>query len=180
MLRIMPRGPWALLLLAVLVAGCGGATVTDPDGSAGGRSSRVGRDGGNGVPSLWDAGGDIHSEYLEPTCPDAGPPPVTDECDPFDPRATCPLGSACYPFVTYPDGGDPCAGEQYGAECFPEGRGTQGEACSSSLCSAGFACVVTGQGTQCAQLCRISSPGDCPRGLLCITMDVEPGVGSCI
>jgi hypothetical protein len=167
------------LVLAVLATGCGGATVTDPDGSAGGaRASN--RDGGPEVPSLWDSGGDIHSEYLEPTCADAGPPPVTDECDPFNPRAICPLGWACYPFVTYPDGGDPCAGERYGAECFPEGHGAQGEACSGGLCSAGFACVVTGQGTQCARLCRISNPDDCPRGLLCITMDVEPGVGSCI
>jgi hypothetical protein len=183
MLSIMLRGPWALLVFVIEAAGCGGATVSDPDGAAGGAratGARAGRDGGTEAPAIWDGGGDIHSEYVEPTCPDAGPPPVTNECDPFDPRVACPLGWACYPFVTYPDGGDPCAREQYGAECLPEGRGTQGEACSSSLCSAGFACVVTGQGTQCAQLCRISSPGDCPRGLLCITMDVEPGVGSCI
>jgi hypothetical protein len=183
MLAHMLRGSSTLLAIFATVAACGGATVTDPGSSAAGRhgtGSSAGRDGGTEASANRDGAGDGAGGYVEPTCPDAGPPVIDERCDPFNPHAGCQNGFACYPYVEYPDGGDPCAREIYGAKCLPEGRGTQGAACSSSLCAAGFACVDTGQGTQCAELCLIPGPDVCPRGLLCIPMDVEPGVGSCI
>ncbi len=178
MLAWMARARFLLALLWLGAVGCGGAMADDLGEAAGGGHSSGGRDGGS--PQPWDGGDDVRSEYVEPTCPDAGPALIANECDPFAPRATCPSGLVCYPFVDYPDAGDPCAREQYGAECVLEGHGTQGEGCSTGPCSAGFACVVTGQGTQCARLCHTARPDDCPRGLLCIPMDIEPGVGACI
>jgi hypothetical protein len=190
MLDIMARGYGALKLALALfgAAMCGGQTAVDlPDSAGGGgRSStlpnRAGRDAASSVP--WtpavDGGEDVRSEYVEPDCPDGGYPVVTAECDLFNPWSGCPLGQACYAVVEYPDQTDPCSVEQYGARCRPEGRGEQGAACSNHLCAGGFACVDTGQGTQCVKLCRMGVPSDCPPGLICFALDVVAGVGGCL
>ena len=83
----------------------------------------------------------------------------------------------CYPFVEYPTG--PCDTENYGTVCLAQGSSKQGEPCGSAgQCASGFVCVITGQGTQCVELCELGHPGQCPPGLFCLPIDVE-GFGGC-
>jgi hypothetical protein len=117
------------------------------------------------------------SDYTEDlNCPPFQGPPPERECDPFAARSGCGPGDACYPFVEYPTG--PCDREEYGTRCAPAGSGQQGDPCELGRCSQGFVCVVTGQGNQCIELCRIERSGGCPAGLVCQPIDVE-GFGGC-
>jgi hypothetical protein len=119
-------------------------------------------------------------EYHDPGCPDVGPPPVQNDCDPLAPQpGGCAVGEACYPYVEYPSPGDPCGVEAYGAICSTPGSGTQGSPCDYEQCAAGFICVVSGQGTQCIALCSLAHPGSCPDGMVCEPIDV-PGYGGCL
>jgi len=197
-LSVTMRERGLLLCGIALAAACGG-TVVEP-----GPGSDVGGFGG-GIPiyptggtgaiepppedagvdaapvDVPDAGLDVRSDYVEPECPDVAPLPPNEECDVFDPHATCPSGQACYPYVEYPDPNDDCAQEEYGARCVREGPGTQGDACSSvgNTCSGGYICVVTGSGTQCLQICHVFGETTCPPGLFCLQVDVNAGVGGC-
>jgi hypothetical protein len=78
--------------------------------------------------------------------------------------------------VQYPSG--PCDFEQYGSVCAPVGSGKQGDQCGSVNCAAGFVCVITGQGTECVQICELFGKDTCPNGLFCVPIDVE-GIGGC-
>ena len=111
--------------------------------------------------------------------PDAAPPPIERWCDPFDPHADCPAGEACFPFVEYPDPTDDCAQEHYGTICAPEGYGVQGTPCEAGDCAAGYICVLTGQGTQCLQMCDTYGENTCPPGFFCEQIDIQPGLGGC-
>ncbi len=151
-------------------------------GSAGNRagssSSSAGRSSSAGSSSLpRDAGFD---EYADPGCPDAGPPSQVDECDPFAAVSTCPLGQGCYPFVDHPFG-EGCGAQSFGTMCSPAGTGVQGAVCGDggNDCASGFVCVVGSQpGKHCVQLCLMSDPSGCPRGMICGELDVE-GFGVC-
>ncbi|MEO7095784.1 MAG: hypothetical protein ABI175_21170, partial [Polyangiales bacterium] len=114
----------------------------------------------------------------DPGCPDAPMPPPDFSCDPYEvPSRTCPKGDACYPYVMPSTG--PCDPEQYAAECFPEGSGTQGAPCDGGACAAGFVCVVSGAGNQCGAICHVGTPGACEDGYVCSPVDV-PGIGVCL
>lgn len=105
------------------------------------------------------------------------PPPVSEMgCDPFDPDSGCSSGQGCKPFVEYPT--SPCEPERFGARCDWVGTGVQGDPCSAEPCAAGFLCIATGQGTQCAQLCALDGSAQCPQGLVCASVDIE-GLGTC-
>lgn len=154
-------------------AGGVGATGGTPTGGFGGTvisGGTGGKDSGSGG-STGGSGG----TYVDPGCPDAEPPPPIKDCDPFGPN-TCKNGEACYPFVQYPD--KPCEQEIFGAICAPVGTGKQGDPCGASNCAGGFVCVVTGQGTECVQLCDLFGAAKCPPGLFCVPIDVE-GIGGC-
>jgi len=169
-------------------AACGGTTSVTPAGTdTGSVDSGTPASGGTG-PWTWgdagpvpivDAGEDVRSDYDEPECPDAAPPPIERWCDPFEPHADCPAGEACYPFVEYPDPNDDCAQERYGTICAPEGYGVQGTPCEAGDCAAGYICVLTGQGTQCLQMCDTFGENTCPPGLFCGQIDIQPGLGGC-
>jgi hypothetical protein len=116
--------------------------------------------------------------FIDPMCPDAPPPKTDYKCDPLKPPpGDCKSGQACYPWVEYPT--DPCEHETYHAGCFPAGSGKQGDPCGSSSCASGFACVASGAGNVCVQMCKPGTPGVCPEGLVCQTTDV-PGIGGCL
>ena len=184
---------WGLLCLGLMLKlACGGVvddsppgTEVGPDwGSGGTGTGGAGswrRDGGAGGPQ--DGGTevprDVRSDYVEPDCPDAAPLPVRIECDLSAAYSGCPSGQACYPYVFYPDSDDDCAQEQYGTTCAPEGDGVQGDPCTGASCAGGHSCVLTGQGTQCVELCDVFGENTCPPGYLCLPIDVQPGVGGC-
>jgi hypothetical protein len=167
---------------------CGGTVEIRPaDDSSGGSLGSAGRvghagasvsQGGGGASSLpLDAGFD---EYVDPGCPDAGPPTQVDECDPFAVVTTCPNGQGCFPFVDHPFG-EGCGAQSFGTVCLAAGTGHQGADCGDGTdgCASGFVCVVGSQpGKHCVQLCRMSEPDSCPRGMICGELDVE-GYGVC-
>lgn len=181
-----------VVAVTLLASACGGAIEGVDDGTG------LGPDGGPLTPRNpvgRDAAADARRDgstrrdastlpdgdppFVEPTCPDTPRPPPTVECDAFAPQGAsgCPKGQGCFPFVQYPDGA--CDSEQYGAMCAPAGTGTQGTACDGATsCSAGFACVISGSGTQCVKLCELTKSGTCPDGFVCEPVDV-PGYGAC-
>ena len=87
------------------------------------------------------------------------------------------LGKALYLMNTLSY--DDCAQEQFGTRCAPEGSGRQGDPCGDRNCASGFICVLTGEGTQCVQLCHVFGENTCPPGFLCDPVDVQPGIGGC-
>ena len=61
-----------------------------------------------------------------------------------------------------------------------QGTGQQGAGCQGGqACAAGFACVVSGSGDQCVQLCELQGGSSCPPGLVCEPIDVK-GFGGCL
>lgn len=122
-----------------------------------------------------DAAADAKNDYVDPGCPDAALPPTDFQCDPYDVNS-CGEGKTCYPFVDYPD--EPCGQEQYGSSCTFAGTGVQGEPCGLG-CASGHICVVSGQGTQCVQMCDLNDPNPCDGGLICSAVDI-PGIGGCL
>lgn len=187
-------GTGLMLLGVVWAAACGGSVNGDGTGT-GGSTGGIGATGGTlpiggtggtlvtggtggkdaGKDAKADAGSGGTGGYVDPGCPDAPPPPPVKDCDVFGPN-TCKPGEGCYPFVQYPT--HPCDQEIFGAICAPVGPGKQGDACGNTNCAAGFVCVVTGQGTECVQLCDLFGAAKCPPGLFCVPIDVE-GIGGC-
>lgn len=159
------------LFLALLLssAACGGAldhTGDDSsDGGDGGKGRNGNPDGGNG--------------YVDPKCPEAGPPQMIHECDVQNPVASCAnTGGACYPVAIPPQ--TTCGSETYGTECLEPGSGQQGAACGGTAnCAPGFVCLITGGDTQCARLCNVDQKGSCPMGFVCGPIDV-PGFAACL
>lgn len=155
-------------------AGSGGRAGDDGGAGTAGQGGSAGS-GGRDAGSPWDAGG--ADGYVDPPCPDAPPPPPDWECDPLAASTGCGAGEACYPYVVYPS--SRCDQERYGSVCRRAGRGGQGVDCyGGDDCAAGFVCVVTGQRTQCVQMCPLRGETGCPRGLVCEPVDVE-GIGGC-
>ncbi|WP_437766980.1 hypothetical protein WMF27_21630 [Sorangium sp. So ce281] len=162
-----------------LAVGCGQTVIVDDPSAGGGGRGEAGAppsaDGGGGS----DPGRDPLEEYEDPGCPDTGPPITDFACDPYDQSSGfCAPGEGCFIYVQYPD--EPCGQEIYGAYCAPAGPGRQGDPCSGgSQCGAGFACVVTGSGTQCVELCALSGDHSCDPGFVCEPIDVA-GMGGCL
>jgi hypothetical protein len=183
------RVRWVLFGSVALASACGGVVTSDPgQPGTGGVPTGIVPDGG--APSRVDAGsdasvdaadadGNIWSDYVPQECPDRPPPEISEDCDVFGDPDGCSAGTACLPYVEYPDGSDPCAGEHYGAACFTVGDGVQGEPCDWGTCAAQHLCVLTGDGTQCVQLCDTFGENTCPAGLFCEPIDVQPGLGGC-
>jgi hypothetical protein len=172
------------LAAPALAAGCGSTVKLDPEGEDGGGGS--GAAGGNGGTAAGgtgngglDGGADAFDEYVDPGCPDAGPPIELFDCDPYDQyNGDCGPGEGCYIYVEYPT--EACGQEIYGAVCVPAGTGEQGDPCDGPQgCAPGFACVVSGSGIQCVQLCSLSGNDGCPPGFVCDPIDVE-GFGGCL
>jgi hypothetical protein len=168
-------------LAGVAGAGCGSVDIEtnpgDVDGGGGDAkhdghtSTSTGPDGSN-VP-------DTLPDYVDPGCPDAGPPLTNYMCDPFNQNnGNCMFGDGCFIFVQYPQ--EPCGQEIYGAVCSPAGPGGQGDPCGGFPdCGGGFVCVVSGAGNQCVQLCPLTGKDGCAPGLSCEPIDVE-GFGGCL
>lgn len=175
--------------MASLVAGCGGSVSDEPlayfdDAGNIIETGTVDAARDTFVPDTRvdasrDTGRDaVFDTWIDPGCPDAPVPKPVFECDPLKPPpGDCPRGQGCYPYVDYPD--DPCEHEIYRSTCIAAGTGKQGDPCSSSMCAAGFACVASGAGNVCVQMCSPSKPGGCPEGLVCHPTDV-PSVGACL
>lgn len=154
--------------LVFFFLGCGGKLGA---GDAG--DDTDGAPEGGRFPHLPDG-----APYVDPMCPDSGPPPVNNACDVLNPLANCPAGTACYP-VTFPPEGK-CDTERYGSQCLPQGTGGQGAACGNGQgCAPGFVCVITGGTTECAKACKLGSKGVCPTGYVCEPIDV-PGYAVCL
>lgn len=186
----MPRRS-LLLLMALgaplpalgLAAGCGNTIAVDGDPS-GGAGAGVGGDTATGPttgPGGKDGGKDALDEFNDPGCPDSGPAPGNFQCDPYHQNnGQCGPGEGCFIFVQYPEPGEVCGQEIYGAVCQPAGFGGQGDACfGGGDCQGGFVCVVTGAGNQCVKLCPLVGNDGCPPGLVCEPIDVE-GFGGCL
>lgn len=175
----------ALIVLetvAFVSVGCGSTVVLeDPEGPGVGGEGGKGPDGGVVGPggSTGDASQDAFDEYIEPPCPDAGPPIEAFECDPYNQASgQCLPTEGCYIFVEYPT--EPCEQEIYGSLCLPAGSGGQGDPCGGpQSCGPGFVCVVSGSGTQCVELCSLTGQDGCPPGLVCESIDVQ-GFGGCL
>jgi hypothetical protein len=160
-----------------ITGGSGGAAGHAGRGHAGsaGHASMAGA-GGAGAASS-DAGLDV---YVDPGCPDLGPPVSVNECDAYSPTPSCPPDQGCYPFVNQPFGAG-CGAQSFGTECRAAGTGRQGDGCGGGQggCATGFVCVVGAQpGKHCVQLCPVGSQHTCPAGLICGELDVE-GYGVC-
>ncbi len=157
-------------------AGCGQTVVVAPrDGSGGNDVGAGGAGGAGGGANASDAAPD----YVDPGCPDAGPPGTAFMCDAFNQNnGDCPPGDACYIFTQNPQ--TPCGQEVYGSSCSPAGNGTQGDPCQGAQdCAAGLSCVVSGSGNQCVVLCELQGSSTCPEGLVCEPIDVQ-GFGGCL
>jgi hypothetical protein len=166
---------------------CGGSVeIVDGAAASGGASSHgqagegghlsVAGSGSGGLP--LDAGFD---EFVDPGCPEAGPPVEVTECDAFATTPTCPPGDGCFPFVDHPNEADGCGAQRFGTQCSQAGAGRQGDDCGdgSGSCASGFVCVVGSEpGKHCVQLCRMGVQNQCPAGLICGPLDVE-GFGVC-
>ncbi|MCC6556441.1 MAG: hypothetical protein IT372_26065 [Polyangiaceae bacterium] len=186
----MPRRP-LLLLMALsapapalaLAAGCGDTVVVGGNPGGSGAGAGTGGDGPTGGAGAGgkDGGKDALQEYEDPGCPDSGPAPTDFQCDPYHQNnGDCAPGEGCYIFVHYPEPGEVCGQEIYGALCAPAGFGGQGAPCNGAFdCQGGFVCVVTGAGNQCIQLCPLAGNDGCPPGLVCEPIDVE-GFGGCL
>lgn len=168
-----------MVMLPLFSAGCGPSVsaIEEDDLLDGGKDART--DGRFDGSKPTDAGKDGFDEYVDPGCPDTGPPIEDYRCDPYDQgNGDCFDGEGCYIYVSYPD--EPCGKETYGAVCLPVGPGGQGDACNGGQdCGAGFVCVVTGSGTQCVEFCPLTGNDGCPPGLVCEPIDVE-GFGGCL
>ena len=175
----------ALVVLPTLVAasftGCDNNVIVPP-GSTGGGGSGGGNSSTGTKPTTSsgkDGGKDAFPDYTEPGCPNP-PPPVEDfQCDPYHQgNGQCGPDEGCYIYVQYPS--EPCGQETYGAFCQLAGPGQQGDGCQGAqACGAGLACVITGSGTQCVQLCPLTGSSGCPSGFVCEPIDVE-GFGGCL
>src|SRR4051794_5729045 len=163
-------------------SGCGSEVETQR-GNGGGGGSHVGPGGSttsSGIIILDGGHHDAFDEYVDPGCPDTGPPIQDFSCDPFaQHNGDCGPGNGCYITVDYPR--EPCGQETYGSVCIPSGDGGQNAPCNSAQdCKSGFSCVVAGVGApECVQLCHLNGPSGCPQGLLCEEIDVE-GFGGCL
>ena len=117
--------------------------------------------------------------FIESGCAPIADLPNINQCNPLSTPSDCPPGTACFPYVNYPEG--PCEVETFGAACMPTGSGTQGDSCSREPCAADHICVSTGRGTQCVRLCSFadSAGSVCAPGLLCLPIDIE-GFGGCL
>jgi hypothetical protein len=166
---------------AMFASGCDATIIqNEPDPDAGSQADArhdAHHDGSGG--GSQDGGHDALDEYVDPGCPDAGPPLTDFKCDPYKQfDGECPNGYGCYIYVQYPQ--EPCGQEIYGADCAPVGPGGQGSPCGGAQdCGGGFVCVVTGSGTQCVQLCPLMGDDNCPSGLVCEPIDVQ-GFGGCL
>lgn len=179
-----------LVWLPVLV-GCGGVASVDPEGtggevgSGGGPRTATGGFAGAGAarPGLDEPDApdvvDEWSSYEPVACPETPPDPWLEACELFAVEDVCPEGTTCLPYSVYPAADDPCGKEQFGTDCFLVGSGRQGDPCAMGGCAAGHLCVLTGDGTQCVQLCDTFGGDTCPAGLLCEPIDVRPGIGGC-
>jgi hypothetical protein len=160
---------------------CGPSVETTPGtGGAGFGGSGGGLvNNGSVGPGGLDGGFDALPDYVDPGCPDAGPPMTKFECDPYNQNnGDCMPGDGCFIFVQYPT--EPCGQEVYGALCQQAGPGVQGSPCNGAQeCGAGFVCVVSGSGNQCVQLCELKGISGCTDGLVCEPIDVE-GFGGCL
>lgn len=167
-------------IIGASFAACSNNVVVPPgSGGGGGAGGASAQNGSSSTGTHKDGGKDAFPDYVEPTCP-TKPPPVQDyACDPYHQgNGDCQSGEGCYIYVQYPT--DPCGQEVYGSICLPAGSGQQGDECQGAQsCGAGLACVVTGSGTQCVQLCPLTGPSGCPSGLVCEPIDVE-GFGGCL
>jgi hypothetical protein len=138
-------------------------------GQGGGGSMNVGPVGVGGSGGL--------PEVPDPGCADPPPPQEEFTCDAYNQKG-CPPGQGCYIFVQYPQ--ETCGQEIYGSICAPGGTGKQGDDCGGAeQCAGGYVCVITGQGTQCVKLCKLTGSSGCPDGLVCETIDVK-GFGGCL
>ena len=172
----------AVPLTLLAPQGCSTVTVAEQqvkgdDGGGGYLFLDAGEDAGDDA----DAAKDALPDYVDPGCPDAGPPISDFQCDAYDQgNGDCGPGDGCYIYVNYPDPGQPCGQETYGTYCAPAGSGGQGAPCNGGLdCAAGHVCVITGSGTQCVQLCPLAGADNCPSGYVCEVIDVE-GFGGCL
>jgi hypothetical protein len=168
---------------------CGGSVVSlpaDGTGGAAGNASHVAHAGSSASAGHPGAGASsipldaAFDEYVDPGCPDAGPPKEVNDCDPFSAPNGCPGSQGCYPFVDQPFGAG-CGAQSFGTVCMPAGSGTQGAECGDGAndCASGYVCVVGSQpGKHCVKLCKMLDPNSCPRGMICGELDVE-GYGVC-
>ena len=181
-----------VILLAVCAAGLSGCwksthvgpgdddTEGDGDGDVDGD---VDGDSDGDIDGGPDSGFHEPDPYIDPGCETDPPEPWEGEvvwaCDPYT-NEGCNLeaGEACYPYIVYP--ASPCEEEQYGSACGYQGGGGHRDPCNGTTdCQAGYACFVTGEGTQCLSLCSSTGHGNrCPAGLLCLPTDI-PEVGAC-
>lgn len=159
----------SFVLLLFPICACGGRLGAGDAGADDDAAPEGGR-----YPRLPDGGA-----WVDPRCPDSGPPPVDVQCDVLDPIGTCKPGTACFPVTLPPQG--PCDTERYGAVCAMPGTGKQGDPCGEQgqACAAGYVCVITGAATECAKACRLGDKSACPSGAVCEPIDV-PGYAVCL
>ena len=169
-------------LVGVAGAGCGSVSIeTHPDELDGGGGDA--KHDAHTTVTTGDPDGmvpiDALPDYVDPGCPDAGPPITQYMCDPFNQKnGDCMPTEGCFIFVQNPQ--EPCGQEIYGAGCAPQGPGGQGDPCMGFQdCGAGFVCVVSGSGNQCIHLCPLTGKDGCDPGLSCEPIDVE-GFGGCL
>lgn len=120
---------------------------------------------------------EVGDPFEEEQCPDAIQRIESTECDPLGGQDQCAPDEGCYPYVQYPN--SRCEPETFGTRCDVAGPGLQGQPCTGQRCAHGFLCVVTGRGTECAELCRMPGPNTCPDGFICGSLDID-GFGVCI
>lgn len=157
----------------------------DDTGGDGDSDADADADGDGDIDGDADLDGGFHEPdaYIDPGCETDPPEPWEGEvewtCDPYTNEGCDPdAGEACYAYIVYP--ADPCTEEQYGSSCAAEGWGGQGDHCAGTTeCQSGYACFVTGEGTQCLALCSIlGGEPRCPPGLVCGWTDI-PEMGAC-
>lgn len=129
------------------------------------------------TPAVAPTVDELGDPFEEQACPNDVQRVHVSDCDPLGEQTQCADGEGCYPYVEYPS--SRCEPETFGTRCDMAGTSTQGQPCAGERCAHGFLCVVTGRGTECAQLCRMPGPNTCPAGFICGSLDID-GFGVCI
>src|SRR5690349_12971542 len=96
--------------------GCGNTVIEIKPGDGGGGTGGFAGDSGAG--GIFPDGGfdakDALPDYVDPGCPDTGPPPTDFQCDAYNQQG-CGPGEGCYIYVQYPE--EACQQEIYGSYC---------------------------------------------------------------
>ncbi len=125
-------------LAGLVASGCGEVIVMDPGEDAGkGHDARTDSKSPTDDDKDANAGPDVLPDYVDPGCPDAGPPFTDFSCDPYaQGNGDCFPGEGCYIFVDYPPEDEPAGRRSMAPSARSPGRAGRGTLAISGAAAA--------------------------------------------